>query len=227
MLRFWLVFLFTFLAFESYAQLYVGIKGGGNVSEASFRNNPEFRFKRAGLRQAYQGGVVLRYVNQENAGIQAEINYIQKGWQETVDTVVNVNNRYSRQINYLEVPVLAHIYLGRKKFRIIIDMGPYIGLALSAREFNRNELTGVETSNVYVFDRERDNRIDYGLMAGGGFEKDFAFGTLFVEGRYTFGFADFNRIKRSQLEISQNRTISISFGYLITLKEKKSSSGNK
>lgn len=227
MIRFWLILFFTFLAIEGYAQLYVGFKGGGNVSEASFRNNPEFRFKRAGFRQGYQGGMVLRYVNQNNAGIQTEINYVQRGWLETVDTVVNINNRYSRQINYLEIPVLAHIFLGRKKFRIIINMGPYVGLALSAREFNRNEVTGIETSNVYVFDRERDNRVDYGLMAGGGFEKDFRFGTIFVESRYTFGFGDFSRIKSSQFEISQNRTICISFGYLITLKDNKSSSSNK
>ncbi|MGF1635489.1 MAG: porin family protein [Cyclobacteriaceae bacterium] len=211
------------LSAESYGQLYVGLKGGGNVSEATFRNNPDYRLKRAILRQGFQGGLVLRYVNQNNAGIQAEINYVQKGWNETVDTVVNVNTRYSRQVDYLEIPVLAHIYLGRKKFRIILDMGPYVGLALNATEFIRNEITQEEISNRYVFDRDRDNRIDYGLMAGGGFEKDFKFGTIYAEARYTFGFADFNRDKSEQLELSQNRTISISVGYLYTLRARKKS----
>ena len=46
-------------------------------------------------------------------GIQGEINFSQRGWKEVIED--GSNNTYHRAMNYIEVPLLAHLAFGKDK----------------------------------------------------------------------------------------------------------------
>ena len=58
------------------------------------------------------GGLVFRYAGHKVCAIQVEANYMQRGWREKGDGF-----DYRRQLEYIEVPLLMHLYLGGQHFR--------------------------------------------------------------------------------------------------------------
>ena len=63
-------------------------------------------------------------------------------------------------------------------------MGFFTGYALSSTE--TFFYPGGSETNEYIFDPDRDNRIEYGLQGGGGFKRQFGFGVLQLEGNFIF-----------------------------------------
>lgn len=210
--------LFLFPA-PSEAQLSLGIRGGMNYTTMDFTNNPEFRYQKPLYRAAFQGGLIIQYANDSHVGLQGEFNYNQKGWAEATDTITNT--RYERQINYLEFAALTHVFIGKGRFKILFNIGPYGSYALNATEWTKDLSTGSDVSKPYVFTDSADNRLDYGLLVGIGVEHRFSFGTFHLEGRYSFGLGNISRIKTRASELSQNRVISVTLGYVYNFKKKK------
>ena len=58
----------------------------------------------------YTGGLNIRYIIQKHFGLQAEINYTRRGWSSTNDA----GETYRHCFDYLEIPLVSHIYFGRK-----------------------------------------------------------------------------------------------------------------
>ena len=87
----------------------VGINGGVNLSKVSFTPN---------IKQGYQigpsVGVTARYISEKYfkmiCGIQAELNYSQRGWNEIIED--ESGDTYHRTMNYIELPLLAHLAFG-------------------------------------------------------------------------------------------------------------------
>ena len=46
-------------------------------------------------------------------GIQGEINFSQRGWKENIDD--GTGDTYHRTMNYIEIPLLAHLAFGKDK----------------------------------------------------------------------------------------------------------------
>ena len=67
----------------------------------------------------------------KNLGLQAELNFIQHGWDEKFED--QPQYKYSRTINYFELPILTHIYFGSKRFRVFVNLGPKIGYAFGEK----------------------------------------------------------------------------------------------
>ena len=191
----------------------LGVHLGGNFSTMDFNNNPDYRQEGPKYLEGFQGGLVYQYITKPHVGIRMELNYVQRGWNEKEDTITGL--KYQKRINYLELPFLTHIYIGKKKFRMMFDLGPYFGYALSAREMITNVDTGEKTSNDITFDKDRDNRLDYGLIIGAGFEYRMSKGAVFAEARYTFGLGNISKEKTDASELSQNRVIAVQVGYLV------------
>lgn len=92
--------------------LSVGINGGVNLNSVSFTPSikqtnfiaPEF-------------GLTVRYISEKYfkmiCGIQGEINFSQRGWKEVIED--GSNNTYHRAMNYIEIPLLAHLAFGKTK----------------------------------------------------------------------------------------------------------------
>ena len=95
---------------EERSNLAVGVNLGMNMTKVDF--SPRIKQK------SHNGmalGVTARYMCEKYfnmmCGIQAEINYTQRGWKEDIDD--GSDNTYSRTMNYIEVPLLAHLAFGK------------------------------------------------------------------------------------------------------------------
>ena len=117
----------------------VGVNGGYVLSNVDFVPK---------VPQGYQGGMTggltLRYTCEKYfksiCAVVAEVNYAQIGWKEDIldmkDQPVPLHTdpsqtlRYSRKINYLQVPVLARLGWGRERngFQAFFQLGPQVGV---------------------------------------------------------------------------------------------------
>jgi hypothetical protein len=204
-------------------QLQVGIQSGVNFSTVDFRYIDEYDVKNTDYRQGLHAGIFLTYMSGKHFGMQLELNYAQRGWKESLDTAGAViaperlpDILENRLINYLEVPLLSHGQFGAGNFKIIMDLGPYIAFAWSAQSTVTDVKTGVVTEGEYVFSDD-DNRVDFGLKAGAGFEYELSFGTFMAEARYTFGFANVQKVEFREQELSQQRIIGVHFGFRVPI----------
>ena len=173
-----------------------------------FANNEDYKYTEVNYTQGFIGGVVVQFLNEKHAGVQAEFNYTQRGWAEN-DTTGENNLKYNNQINYIEMPIMTHVNIGGGKFRGLFNIGPYIAYAVSAKKLVKDLNSGSEESTDYTFNSDTDNRLDYGLSTGGGFEYRFSFGKFAAEARYSFGLGDINKVKGLQSELSQFRVVSV------------------
>ena len=214
-----LVFLFAILALEGNAQMTIGLQGGGNLSTMDFTNNPDYKYTEVNYTKGFIGGLVIQFITEKHTGIQMELNYAQKGWVE-IDTTFGKNLKNTNQMDYLELPILTHINMGAGNFRGLLNLGPYIGYALNRSYTITDEITGSSESHEYTFNKDLDNRIDFGLLVGFGFEYRFAFGKLATEARYAIGLGDVDKNKGSQAEVSQFRVIGVLLRYSIPLNRK-------
>ena len=53
---------------------------------------------------------MFRLISEPHIGFQVEVNYTQKGWNED-------STGYSRRLNYVSMPVMTHVNIGKKAMR--------------------------------------------------------------------------------------------------------------
>jgi len=209
-------FLSLFCVVKANAQFLIGVQGGSNFAKMDFTNNEDYIFTEVNYNQGLIGGIVVQYLNEKHAGIQAEFNLTQRGWSEN-DTIGANNLKINNSRSYIELPILTHINIGGGNLRGLFNLGPYFGYAISAKKTVKDLNTGSEESTDYVFDKDIDNRLDFGLAVGAGMEYRFNFGKLSAEARYTFGLGDFNKDKSQESELSQSRVIAVLIRFSIPL----------
>jgi len=204
-------------------ELSLGIGFGPTFSNLSLIQNGSQRAVRTKNIMQFHGGLSLRYITEKNFGLIGELNYSQMGWQGEFEE--GSTYEHTHKLNYLEMPLLTHIYFGSNKARFFINLGPKIGFLISDKETLNDELQSwvddqiaagtVDSSNPYLhYNKEPDNKIDYGLMAGLGFEWRSKFGNFALEGRYYMGFSDiYSSAKEDDFSRSANRVISARLTY--------------
>ncbi len=156
---------------------------------------------------AYSFGATVRYMCENymglDCGLQLEVCYAKKGWNEVAG--------YSRDLNYIDIPFLAHLAYGKRKVKGILNAGPEFGFLISERE------RGLLTTSVNA-GQMADNKIDYGICGGLGMEVITAIGHFIIEGRYYYGLSDvYSNGKTDNYSRSANNTISIKLTYLYDL----------
>ena len=188
-----------------------GVNGGVSISSMSF--SPKVRQNK--LMQGV-GGISVRYISENNFGIQSEINYSQRGWKE-YDTE-DMDMRYIRVLDYIELPVLTHIYFDAgKRFRTVFNLGPQLGFLLNERIV---ESVNIDTNKKY-YTQKAQSRFDWGLCFGGGIELRTGSGSLVLDGRYYYGLSDvFTNSKVDPtyyFAASSNQIICVKLTYLMAL----------
>ena len=121
--------------------LAIGFNGGYMMSSVGF--TPEVQQKQHG---GLTGGFSMRYTCEKYfktiCSIYAEVNYAQAGWEEDIldkenNPVIITETKeamaYKRTINYIQVPIFAHLAWGRETrgLNIFVNAGPQFGLYLS------------------------------------------------------------------------------------------------
>lgn len=199
--------------------LYVGGKAGATLSRVNF--SPTVR---QSMLPGMTAGVMLRYIEEKNFGLIAELNLAQRGWKEAYD---DKSLSYSHSFSYLELPIMTHIYFGNQHVKGFFNLGPEINVMLGdgiksnfsyqdvAEDFFAGDNRHVEQLTMNV-----DRRFDYGICAGAGLELNFmAKHSLLLEGRFYYGLTDvFPSHKTDVFSSSNSMTIAVTLGYFYRLK---------
>lgn len=223
--RGFLVLIFMALSLPAISQTHyssnvtLGVKGGVTLSEVFF--NPSVRQK---FNQGVTAGVMFRYIEENHFGLLAELNFVQRGWAENFE---GAPYKYSRTINYLELPVMAHIYFGRRG-KFFFNAGPQIGLYLgdsTDADFDPKEMATLPDFPYTNRMNEQmlldvTQKIDYGISAGLGGEFNVnKRNSISIEARFYFGLGNIFPSKRVDTYSASNQmTLSATIGYWFRIK---------
>lgn len=193
----------------------VGVKGGATLSRIQFNPNVPQSFI-----TGMMIGVTARYIEEKHFGIIAELNMEQRGWKEKFE---GYDYAYQRQLTYLQIPVLTHIYFGSNKFRGYFNAGPEVGFLIGTKTTANFDYEHIETipdfpsKNRYTqqFTMDVKNKFDYGISAGLGLELIARNKNSFnLEGRFYYGLKDiFSNRKKDTFAGSSNMSIMVTLGY--------------
>lgn len=214
--------------------LAIGFNGGLNMSSVSFTP----KVSQAKL-NGITGGLSVRYVCEKYfstvCSLYGEINYSQMGWKEdivdvndmpVINTATGLPEEYSRTINYIQVPLMAHLAWGReqKGFAFFVNLGPQFGIYMS-----ESTKTNFDFSDRNAADRVNpvcaqdtmavENKFDYGIAAGAGIEFSHPkVGHFLLEGRYYYGLGNiYGDSKRDYFGSSNFGTITVKLAYLFDI----------
>lgn len=119
--------------------------------------------------------------------IEINLNYMEKGFQYETYSESGIVD--ARKYSIIELPILWQPYLplSRKnpQNRIYLSAGPYVGYTLRG-EYRKYHLSTDETieSGEYIYTSSKDNRFEYGIVAGGGIQISYKRIMLSAEFRY-------------------------------------------
>ena len=201
--------------------LAVGVNAGMNMNSVSF--SPQIKQK---SHTGMSLGLTARYISEKYfnmiCGIQAELNYTQRGWQENIED--GTENTYSRTMNYVEIPLLAHLAFGKdaldKGTKFFINLGPQIGYFISEKEKMSDDWNPNYRPNGVnqQYGKMVENKFDYGLIGGVGMELSTKAGHFLLEGRYYYGLGDFwGNSKKDDFGRSGHSYMGVKLAYLFDI----------
>ena len=214
--------------------LSVGVNGGYVVSSIGF--TPKV------TQNSHTGmtfGLSMRYTCEKYfstiCSIAAELNYARVGWKERILTVddqpvINAHTglaeAYRRDLNYLQLPIFAHLAWGREKkgMQFFFKAGPQFGYLISEStktNFNFADRNTADRSNQTCAQDTMavENKFDYGIAAGLGVEYSIPrVGHFLLEGRYYYGLGSiYGDSKRDYFAKSNHSNIVIKLTYLFDI----------
>lgn len=200
----------------------IGVNGGVNLSSVSF--DPSIPQKSM-ITPSF--GVTARYISEKYfkmiCGLQAELNFSQRGWTEKIED--GSGDTYMRKMNYVEIPLLAHLAFGKDKgngARFILNLGPQIGFLLSENEIYSASWHPEMRPNGWgnEYGKKAEVKFDYGIVGGAGAEVRTGIGNFLIEARYYFGLSDFyHSTKKDPFSRSAHSYIGGRLTYLFDLKK--------
>lgn len=196
-------------------ELYVGAKGGITFSQVRFYPNVQTSFL-----QGNTGGLIFRLISEPHIGFQVEVNYIQKGWQEKPFTGQFANTSYFHQLNYVNMPVMTHVNIGKKAMRFILNLGPEVSYLMSEAQGFRPP-DGI-TSSLDGYKAYYGNKIDapVDILFGGGIGMEYHFkggSAISLEGRAFYSLPNVYDSKKYTYKASQSNGAQVTMAYLIPL----------
>jgi hypothetical protein len=219
-----LLMMSALLVFELNAQTktYVGIKGGGHAASAFINHTIFFNNMSVTLTPGIHSGILVKHFPFRrkdaavHSGIQMGINYVQKGWEQTFLTSAP---NYSIQMNYLEIPFEGIGYFGNNN-KYFITAGFYWEILMNAKKSAEPSKAdrGGESVDFYTYEADRDREFGYGGRASVGMFRDFSFGSIHLEGFFTYSFSNFidaGNLTDETPDISNLWVAGVSVGYLI------------
>jgi hypothetical protein len=168
-------------------EYHAGAVGGVNVAGIDLKYS-DGTDRVTSSRTTFGMGGVLGLKLKRNVLIEVQPMYLRKGGTDMAD---RNNPNIDFNLSYLEVPVLVKVMFG-EAIRPYVICGPTFGIRLGAEA--EAELGGVLSGgNLRTYTADLDDvtkSYDFGLGFGAGVSVALKMGTLFLDGRYTFGLVD-------------------------------------
>lgn len=174
----------------------VGVKGGMTASRFTFVPSVRQRLHTGPI-----AGIAVRYDVERGASLQAELNYRRGGWQERYDSL---QTRYSRHLDYLELPLLTHLYLSAGGMRFFLNAGPFFGYLLgeSATSTGEANMSSLDTTRHGIAARDR---LFWGLGGGPGISIPLGGRQrIELEGRFVYGLGNIWSSKRGSTYVQSS-----------------------
>jgi len=173
-----------------------GVKGGLNMAKVTGDDVEEADWKMGGV-----GGVFLTYAISEIFSVQPELLFSMKGSKETF-----ADTTYSYKVNYIEIPLLAKVYLPTEgKIKPHLFAGPAIGILLSAKATS-------DPGDEEIDFKDETKSTDFGFLAGAGVEYKMESGSVLFDVRYEVGLTTIDKGDGEAADI-KNSAISFMAGY--------------
>lgn len=197
----------------------LGARGGVTFSSVMFKPSITGKFG-----MGYTGGLTFRYSEENHFGLIAEVNLVQRGWAEKFE---DLPYSYQRILNYVEVPIMSHIYFGsRGKF--FINAGPEVAYYLGDRiksNFDYNDVSGLEgfsdkNRRTEQLTMQVSQKLDFGIVAGLGGEFSLnRRNSLALEARLYYGIGNVMPSGRQDtFNLSNQLSIAVTAGYWFRIK---------
>lgn len=169
---------------------YIGLRGGAQVSSAYIAHTALQVNMDLGFVQTAHAGLLFKHFNFRSqnpkalqAGFQAGINYIQRGWTQNFQPETGLS-AYQTKLGYLEIPAEAILYWGQKRTKFFLTMGLYYERLLADQAKNRpsdEEIANLQ-EDFFEYDPSRgDRKNGYGGRFAFGTFTDLPFGTVQLE----------------------------------------------
>lgn len=200
------------------SNVYVGAKAGADLAKVFF--NPSVKQQ---LYPGFMAGVSFRYIEESHFGLIAEVNFVQRGWKENFE---ETPYSYSRRLDYLMVPIMAHIYFGRRG-KFFFNVGPEFGVRLSDSYKSNFDVSLAPNlpdfdkyHNVKQYSEPIKQKFDYGIAAGLGGEFSInPKNSLYAEVRFYYGLGNlFSSTKKDNFNASNSMNLEFTLGYWLRVK---------
>ncbi len=209
-----LTMLVLMLPMMVFAQWRVGINGGGDLNhfiiDKQYQTDYQFKDRWGGT-----VGIMGQYDIADWAGIRFELDWMQKNYRQTRETLKVYDYKYVN--NYLQLPVMGSFSFGGQKVRGFCNLGIYGGYWLnsSRKGFDYNALTqkGYDFTEKVEFYDDRDRRWDFGFVGGAGLEYRFAsHWAAQVELRYYYSTVSTTKVNDVAKDYRYNSTLALQAG---------------
>lgn len=193
--------------------IFVGGKAGLSMARTFF--NPSVPQKMA---MGATAGFTFRYIEENHFGLIAELNWEQRGWEESFKSGPF---KYHRTLNYLQLPVLAHIYFGSPRAHFYLNAGPEIGVMVAESTSANFDYHNIDRISDFPKEGRRTAQmtipakkgLDFGISAGLGAEYFVnSRNSITLEARFYYGLGNVIKSGRAEDFSSAN-----SMGLMVTM----------
>lgn len=199
------------------SRVYIGAHGGVDFSQVSFTPSVPQTFIIGG-----NAGLNFRYIEEKHFGFIVEANWEQRGWKEDFE---DLPYKYSRSVNFIQVPVLAHIYWGNRG-KFFINAGPSVSFMVgesTSANFNPETVASNPDFDTHISSQYAEpvnQKVDYGISGGIGGEFSInRRNSLYIDARFYYGLGNLLKSGRTEaIRGSNSMTISLSLGYWFRVK---------
>lgn len=218
---FWTLLLFSVIPaaaqthYES--RIFIGAHAGADFSRVEFTPAVSQTFNIGA-----NAGINFRYIEEKHFGFIIEANWQQRGWKEDFE---ELSYRYSRTVNFLEIPFLAHIYFGRRG-KFFINAGPSVSFMIGESTSSNFDINNIKNNPdfanriTYQFYEGVKQKVDYGIMGGIGGEFNInTKNSIYLDARFYYGLGNLLKSGRTEyIRGSNSMSIVLSAGYWFRMK---------
>ena len=146
-----------------------GVKGGFNLSSYTGSDAGE-----VGYKPGFAAGAVVQYGFSDLVGIEVDALYSQKGTyvKNFNPASSSANTNFRSTVQYIDVPVLAHITTGEDGKGLFFELGPQGSFLVATRDFTRPDGAGAGSPNEITVNQNTDklNKVAIGYVGGLGYQ---------------------------------------------------------